>query len=215
MGQKTHPLGFRLGITQTHRASWFAHFSQYPKLLQEDHKIRKYLWSKLYNASISRIQINRKASQVELEIETARPGVVVNRSGEGIEQIRKDLQKLLTNDKQIKVKVAEVINPDTKASLIADLVVQQLEKRVAFRRVIRQAMQKTQRSGVLGTKIQISGRLNGSEIARTEWAREGRVPLQTLRANIDYAYRYADTTYGILGIKVWIFNGEILPKVPS
>lgn len=212
MGQKTHPLGFRLGITQTHRATWFANFNQYPQLLQEDHKIRKHIWTTLDRAGISRIQIKRKSSQIELELQTARPGVIVGRSGSGIENIRTSLQKLLTIERQIRVNIIEITKPDLEASLIADFVVQQLERRVAFRRAIRQAIQKTQRLNVEGIKIQVAGRLNGSEIARTEWVREGKVPLQTLRANIDYSYRYASTTYGVLGVKVWIFKGEFLPS---
>nr|WDB00722.1 ribosomal protein S3 [Cavernulicola chilensis] len=211
MGQKTHPLGFRLGITKTHRSSWFANFSHYPQLLQEDYAIRKYIWKELYKASISRIQINRKARQIEVALQTARPGIIVGRSGTGIQNIRLNLQKVLSTEKQLRINIIEIKKPDLEASLIADFVTQQLEKRVAFRRVIRQALQRIQRSGVKGVKIQVAGRLNGSEIARTEWSREGRVPLQTIRADIDYAYRYAYTIYGMLGIKVWIFKGELLP----
>nr|WDA98999.1 ribosomal protein S3 [Sciadococcus taiwanensis] len=215
MGQKTHPLGFRLGVTQSHRASWFAHFNQYPKLLREDYIIRHHIWKTLYKAGISKIQINRKSNQIELELQIARPGVIVGRSGTGIENIRANLTKLLTSEKQIRINIVEITKPDQEASLLADFVVQQLEKRVAFRRAIRQVVQRSQRSNVEGIKIQVAGRLNGSEIARTEWVREGKVPLQTLRADIDYAYRYASTTYGVLGVKVWIFKGELFPKRES
>ena len=211
MGQKIHPVGFRLGVTKEHHSRWYADTNRYPELLQEDHKIRQYIEKTLSNAGISAIRIERKADQIELEIHTARPGVVVGRGGQGIESLRTELQKLLGSNRQIRINVIEVSRVDADAALIAEYIVGQLERRVSFRRVVRQAIQRAQRAEVQGIKIQISGRLNGAEIARTEWVREGRVPLHTLRADIDYAYRTAKTTYGILGVKVWIFKGEIIP----
>lgn len=212
MGQKIHPTGFRLGITKDHLSCWYADAKRYPELLQEDYQIRNYIEKTLSNAGISATRIERKADQISLQIHTARPGVVVGRGGSGIESLRVGLQQLLGGNRQISINVTEVARVDADAVLIAEYITQQLERRVSFRRVIRQAMQRAQRAEVKGIKIQLSGRLNGSEIARTEWTREGRVPLHTLRADIDYSYRIAETNYGILGIKVWIFHGEILPE---
>lgn len=211
MGQKIHPIGFRLGITQEHRSRWFADSKRYPEVLQEDHKIRQYVEDKLNNAGISEIRIERKADQIDLEVHTARPGVVVGRGGSGIENLRTGLQTALGSSRQIRINVIEVARVDADAGLIAEYIAQQLERRVSFRRVVRQAIQRAQRADVQGIKIQVSGRLNGAEIARTEWTREGRVPLHTLRADIDYDYRTAKTIYGILGVKVWVFKGEIIP----
>ncbi|HEY9624828.1 MAG TPA: 30S ribosomal protein S3 [Crinalium sp.] len=218
MGQKIHPVGFRLGITQEHRSRWFADSARYPKLLQEDYIIRNFFeknplkLKSLESPSISEIRIERKADQIDLEVHTARPGVVVGRGGQGIEELRGGLQRVLGGgDRQIRMNVVEVARVDADAALIAEYVAQQLERRVSFRRVVRQAIQRAQRAGVQGIKIQISGRLNGAEIARTEATREGKVPLHTLRADIDYVYKTAQTIYGVLGIKVWIFKGEIIP----
>jgi small subunit ribosomal protein S3 len=218
VGQKIHPVGFRLGITQEHRSRWFADSDRYPKLLQEDYIIRNFFdknplkLKSLESPSISEIRIERKADQIDLEVHTARPGVVVGRGGQGIEELRSGLQKMLgSGDRQIRMNVVEVARVDADAALIAEYVAQQLERRVSFRRIVRQAIQRAQRAGVQGIKIQISGRLNGAEIARTEATREGKVPLHTLRADIDYVYRTAQTIYGVLGIKVWIFKGEIIP----
>lgn len=211
MGQKIHPVGFRLGITKEHKALWFAEGNKYPELLQEDHQIRCYIDEKLNNAGIADVRIERKADQIDLSIYTARPGVVVGRGGQGIEALRTGLQAALKSNRQIRINVMEVAQADADAVLIAEFIAQQLEKRVSFRRVVRQAIQRAQKAQVKGIKVQISGRLNGAEIARTEWTREGRVPLHTLRADIDYAYRTAKTIYGILGIKIWVFKGEIIP----
>jgi small subunit ribosomal protein S3 len=216
VGQKIHPVGFRLGITHEHQSRWFAVPERYPELLQEDHKLRKYIELKLgrlaqNNAGISEVRIERKADQIDLEVRTARPGVVVGRGGQGIEALRTGLQGLLGSNRQIRINVVEVQRVDADAYLIAEYIAQQLERRVSFRRVVRQAIQRAQRAGIQGIKIQVSGRLNGAEIARTEWTREGRVPLHTLRADIDYSYCTAKTVYGILGIKVWVFKGEIIP----
>ena len=212
MGQKTHPLGFRLGITQKHRSSWFEPKESYPSILEEDYKIRTYIEKTLSSAGISKIEIHRKSDQIELEIHTSRPGVIVGRSGSNIEKLKEDLNKNLKTFRQIRINVTELAKADSDASLIAEFIAQQLEKRVAFRRATRQAIQKAQRLNIQGIKVQVSGRLNGAEIARSEWVREGRVPLQTLRADIDYATKRAQTTYGVLGVKVWVFNGEQTPK---
>lgn len=212
MGQKIHPVGFRLGVTQEHRSRWYADGASYPQLLQEDHKIRQYIDKNLNNAGISEVRIERKADQIDLEVRTARPGVVVGRGGSGIESLRTGLQKELNDsNRQIRINVVEVARVDADAALVAEYIAQQLERRVSFRRVVRQAIQRAQRAGVQGIKVQVAGRLNGAEIARSEWTREGRVPLHTLRANIDYSYKTAQTTYGVLGIKVWIFKGEVIP----
>lgn len=218
MGQKINPVGFRLGITQEHKSRWFADADRYPKLLQEDHTIRNFLETNPYklksldSPGIAKVRIERKADQIDLEIHTSRPGVVVGRGGQGIEELRTGLQRALKDsNRQIRINVVEVARVDADAALIAESIVRDLERRVSFRRVIRQVIQRAQRAGVEGIKIQISGRLNGAEIARTEYTREGKVPLHTLRADIDYAYRTAQTIYGILGIKVWVFKGEILP----
>jgi small subunit ribosomal protein S3 len=213
VGQKIHPIGFRLGITKEHLSRWYANDKDYPENLKEDYKIRQYIQSHkdLKNAGISLIRIERKADQIELEIHTARPGVVVGRGGTGIEALRTSLQNLLGKNRSIRINVIEVSRVDADAALIAEFITGQLERRVSFRRVVRQAIQRAQKAEVKGIKVQVSGRLNGAEIARTEWVREGRVPLHTLRADIDYAYRTASTTYGILGVKIWIFKGEIFP----
>jgi small subunit ribosomal protein S3 len=211
VGQKIHPTGFRLGITKDHQSCWYADSKRYPELLQEDRLIRKYVNKELNNAGISQVRIERKADQIDLAIHTARPGVVVGRGGSGIEKLRTELQTSVGNNRQIRINVIEVPRVDADAALIAEYITQQLERRVSFRRVVRQAIQRAQRAEVLGIKIQVSGRLNGAEIARTEWVREGRVPLHTLRADIDYSYRTALTIYGILGVKVWVFKGEIIP----
>jgi small subunit ribosomal protein S3 len=211
VGQKIHPVGFRLGYTREHQSCWYADTKRYPELLQEDRLIRQYVAKELNHAGISQVKIERKADQIDLAIHTARPGVVVGRSGTGIEKLRNDLQAVVGNNRQIRINVIEVSRVDADAALIAEYITQQLERRVSFRRVVRQAIQRAQRAEVQGIKIQVGGRLNGAEIARTEWVREGRVPLHTLRADIDYAYRTALTIYGILGVKVWVFKGEIIP----
>lgn len=214
MGQKTHPLGFRLGITQEHRSSWYANLNKYATLLEEDDKIRTYLTKLTKTASISDIKINRNGlnDQIELNIETGRPGALVGDNGLGIEILLQNIKKLLPENRQVTINILEVEKVNLNASLIGDLVVKQLEDRVAFRRAIREAMQCAQEDQVSGVKIQVSGRLNGAEIARSEWIREGRVPLQTLRADIDYATKEANTIYGVLGVKVWLFKNEILAK---
>jgi len=214
MGQKTHPLGFRLGITQEHRSTWYTNFKQYSSLLEEDDKIRTYLNKLAKLASISNIHINRNGlgDQIELNIETGRPGILVGDNGSSIKTLAANLKKIIPRSRQLIINIIEVSNVNSNASLIADLVVQQLEDRVAFRRAIREALQCAQDTQVNGIKIEVSGRLNGAEMARSEWIREGRVPLQTLRADIDYATKEANTIYGVLGVKVWLFKNEILKK---
>ena len=212
MGQKVHPLGSRLRITQDHRSSWFANQKTYPLIIEEDHKIRTYIRREFSSAGISKIEIQRRSDQVELDIHTSRPGIIVGRSGTGIDKIKEDLQKTLKYSSQIRVNVTELKNMDADANIIGEFIAEQLEKRIPFRRATRQAIQKAQRANAQGIKVQVSGRLNGAEIARSEWVREGRVPLQTLRADVDYATKEANTTYGILGIKVWVFNGELTPS---
>jgi small subunit ribosomal protein S3 len=212
VGQKTHPLGFRLGITQEHKSTWYASLNQYANLLKEDDKIRTYLDKIAKSASISNVKINRNSlsDQIHLTIETGRPGALIGDNGLGIETLLKTIKNFLPVNRQLTITVVEIEKTNLNASLIADLVVKQLEERVAFRRAIREAMQIAQEEKISGIKIQVSGRLNGAEMARSEWSREGRVPLQTLRAEIDYSVKEANTIYGVLGIKVWLFKNEIL-----
>jgi small subunit ribosomal protein S3 len=214
MGQKTHPLGFRLGITQEHKSTWYSKFRGYSNHLKEDDKIRTYLNSIAKINGISNVQINRNGmtDHVEIVIETGKPDILIGKSGKSMDKLLINVKKLLPFDRQLRMEGVEVQKVDLNASLLGDLVVDQLEKRVAFRRAIREALQKAQKQNVKGIKIQVSGRLNGAEMARTEWVREGRVPLQTLRADIDYATKEANTIYGILGIKIWLFKSEILIK---
>ncbi len=214
MGQKTHPLGFRLGITQEHKSTWYANFNDYAYLLREDNDIRTYTNSIAKASSISNVQINRSClnDQIQLNIETGKPGILVGDQGVGLETLLTNVKKMLPKSRQLTINILEVEKVDLNATLLAHLVAEQLEKRIAFRRAIREALQRAQKQNVKGIKIQVSGRLNGAEIARSEWIREGRVPLQTLSADIDYATTEANTIYGVLGIKVWVFKSEILSK---
>jgi small subunit ribosomal protein S3 len=214
MGQKTHPLGFRLGITQEHKSTWYTNFNQYANILEEDDKIRTYINKIAKTNAISDVKICRNGlnDQIQLNIETGKPGILVGDSGNGLQNLLNNIKKILPVNRQLTINVFEVEKVDLDATLLADLVAEQLEKRIAFRRAIREALQRAQKQNVNGIKIQVSGRLNGAEIARSEWIREGRVPLQTLRADIDYATKEANTIYGVLGIKVWLFKSEILSK---
>lgn len=208
MGQKVNPLGFRIGITQDHRSHWYAKQSDYSSLLMEDSFIRSYISKTLGEAGISLVKIQRKSDHLEIDIQAERPGLIIGRNGTGLDTFRQDLNTQLGRKftpRDIEINVIEVTNPDSHSKLLADFISQQLESRVPFRRVVRNATQRAQKAGVKGIKIQIAGRLNGAEIARSEWVREGQVPLQTLRANIDYCSHKAHTIYGILGIKVWIY----------
>ena len=217
MGQKTNPLGFRLGITQDHKSSWYAKFSNYSELLNEDDKIRDYLSKFTKVAKIAMIKIGRSGdgNQIELNIETAKPTELLGNKGIWVTNLLADLKKLLPKTRQITVNFLEVDNSDSNAALIADWIVTQLEERVIFRRIIREAMQNARTNISGGIKIQISGRINGAEIARSEWVRAGRVPLKTLRANIDYCYKTAQTIYGIIGVKVWIYKGYTKTRKPT
>ncbi|MDD3237073.1 MAG: 30S ribosomal protein S3 [Candidatus Gastranaerophilales bacterium] len=208
MGQKTHPTGFRVGIIKPWLSTWFAK-KNYPEFLAEDAKIRKFIKKKLYTAGISRIQIARKAQNVIITIVTAKPGIVVGRGGQGIEELRSSVSKLI--NKTVTIDVVEVARIDADAQLVSESIALQLEKRIAFRRAMKQAVQRTMRSGVQGIKIMVSGRLGGNEIARSEWVKEGRIPLQTLRADVDYGFAEADTMMGKIGVKVWIFKGNLMP----
>lgn len=213
MGQKVHPIGFRLGVIKPWLSNWFATKKEYGTFLAEDAKIRKYIKKKLYSAGISRIVIDRKAQNVNITLVTAKPGIVVGRGGQGIDELRAEVTKFI--NKKVSIDVVEVARIDADAQLVAESIAQQLEKRVVFRRAMKQAIQRTMRAGVQGIKVACSGRLGGAEIARTEWAKEGRIPLQTLRADIDFGFAEADTIMGIIGVKVWIFKGEILPGEKS
>src|SRR5579863_9514433 len=208
MGQKVHPVGFRLGITRTWDSRWFED-KQYVDWLQEDLKIRKELEGMSRSAAVSRVEVERRANQARVIISTAKPGIIIGKRGAGIDEIRKRLEKI--TGKQIEVKVNEIKHPEIDAKLVANNIVDQLEKRIAFRRAMRQALQRTMKAGAKGIKVQCGGRLGGAEIARVERNFEGKVPLHTLRANIDYAHSEAYTTFGRIGVKVWIYLGEVLP----
>jgi len=214
VGQKTHPLGFRLGITQNHKSSWYIEFDRYGHILEEDDLIRTYINKFAEVTGISNIQIERNSSKdhIYITIEAGRPGQLTGEEGIELKILTNNLKKFLKSNNNLTIKYNEVKKPGLDAALIANSVVRRLEERIAFRRAIREALQVAQKENVYGIKIQVSGRLNGAEIARSEWIREGRVPLQTLRANIDYSAKEANTIYGVLGIKVWLFKNEILTK---
>ena len=216
MGQKTHPTGFRTGINQKHKSTWFAKYTSYSKVLEEDYKLRELFqreFSTLYSkAGIAKLEIQRKVNQLEFIIHAARPKAIAleNEQNSLLGNLQQLFKNVIGESKQLRVKVIQIDNSENESSLIARSIGDQLEKRVAFRKAIRQTTQMLQKSGVKGFKIQVGGRLNGAEIARAEWAREGRVPLQTIRADISYATHRANTIYGVLGIKVWIFNKELI-----
>ncbi len=210
MGQKIHPTGFRLSVTRDWGSRWYANSKAFPQMLLGDIEVREYLKKKLAHASVGRVIIERPAKNARVTVFSARPGVVIGKKGEDIEALKSDLQRRM--GVPVHVNIEEIRKPETDAQLIADSIAQQLEKRIMFRRAMKRAMQNAMRLGAQGIKIMSSGRLNGAEIARTEWYREGRVPLHTLRADIDYGTSEAKTTYGIIGIKVWVFKGEMLTK---
>lgn len=210
MGQKVNPTGIRLGIASDWTSKWYAGSKAYPDLLETDLKVRQFLKKKLANASVSRIQIERPARLARITVHTARPGVVIGKKGEDIEALRREIARMMGLDiKDLQINIEEIRKPELDAQLVAESVAQQLERRIMFRRAMKRSVANAMRLGALGIKIQVSGRLNGAEIARSEWTREGRVPLHTLRANIDYGLAEARTTYGVIGIKVWIFRGEV------
>ncbi len=206
MGHKVHPIGIRLGIIKDWTSKWYADSKHYADYLHTDLKVREYLRKKLANASVSRIQIERPANNARIIIHTARPGIVIGKKGEDIDRLRRELGEMM--GAPVSINVEEIRKPELDAYLVAESVAQQIERRIMFRRAMKRAVTNTMRLGALGIKLNVSGRLNGSEIARTEWYREGRVPLHTLRADIDYGLAEAQTTYGIIGVKVWIFKGE-------
>ncbi len=209
MGQKVNPIGFRLGITKSWNSRWFAG-KDYAKFIIDDYKIREFVKKKLHHAGISSIEIERWANRLRLRIYAARPGIVIGKKGAEIEQVRKELEKLVSHEMVIDIQ--EVRKPEVDAQLVAENVAMQIVRRVAFRRAMKRSVASAMRFGAKGIKVSCSGRLGGAEMARTEWYREGRIPLHTLRADIDYGFTQARTTYGIIGIKVWIFGGEILEK---
>ena len=207
MGQKVHPTGIRLGIVKQHTSKWYADNRSYADLLNQDLEVRDFLQKKLQHASVSRIQIDRMANNAHITVHTARPGLVIGKKGEDIDRLRKEVSQKMGGP--VHISIEEIRKPELDAKLVAEGIAQQLERRIMFRRAMKRAVQNSMRLGAEGIKVSIAGRLNGAEIARTEWYREGRVPLHTLRADIDYGTAEAETTYGIIGIKVWIFRGEV------
>ena len=207
MGQKVHPTGFRLGIVKTWKSRWYAE-RNFPKLLQEDESLRKYLHQRLGHASLSQVEIERKPQKVILTIHTARPGVVIGKGGSEVDKLRDELGRLTTSE--VAINVEEVKRPEIDAQLVADSIAHQLVQRVSFRRAMKRSVQNAMRAGAEGIKVQLAGRLNGAEIARTEGYKEGRIPRHTLRADIDYAQSTARTTFGTIGVKVWVFKGEVV-----
>jgi small subunit ribosomal protein S3 len=216
MGQKVHPIGIRLGITKEWSSKWFANSQVFPGYVSQDHQIREYLKKRLKDASVSRIHIERPAKRANITVHTARPGIVIGKKGEDIEKLRANVATLLGMPLQdVRINIAEIRKPELDAQLVAEGIAQQLERRVQFRRAMRRAVTNTMRIGAEGVKVRVSGRLNGAEIARSEWYREGRVPLHTLRADIDYGLAEARTTYGVIGVKVWVFRGEVFDSAES
>lgn len=209
MGQKTHPKLFRIGVIESWDSKWYASHD-YTKLLHEDFKIKKFLKSRLYHAGISKVEIERAANKAKINIHTARPGIVIGKKGAEIEKLKEELTRL--TDRETYLNILEVRRPDLDGQLVGENVALQLERRVAFRRAMKESVSRAMRMGAQGIKIQCAGRLGGTEIARTEWYREGRVPLHTLRADISYGFAESKTTYGVIGVKVWIFRGEVLTE---
>ena len=207
MGRKVHPIGFRLGISKDWNSTWYAEKGEYAEMLNSDLAVREFLQKRLKQAAVSRIQIERPAKTARITIHTARPGIVIGKKGEDIEKLRRDVSALMGVPTHISV--AEIRKPELDAQLVAEGIAQQLERRIMFRRAMKRAVSNSMRLGALGIKVKLSGRLNGADIARSEWYREGQVPLHTLRADIDYGVVEAETTYGILGVKVWIYKGEV------
>ncbi len=208
MGQKVNPIGIRLGIVHDWTSTWYASSKDYANMLNEDIKIREFIRKKLAKASVSRIQIERPARNAKITIHSARPGVIIGKSGKDVDYLRDEIGRML--GVPVYINIAEIRKPDLDALLVAESIAAQLEKRIMFRRAMKRAVQTTMRSGAKGIKVNLAGRLGGAEIARTEWYREGRVPLHTFRADIDYATARANTTFGVIGVKVWIFKGEVL-----
>jgi len=213
MGQKVHPTGIRLGIVKDWTSKWYADSKMFPEYIKSDHLIRDLIKKKLKDASVSKIGIERPAKKANITIHTARPGIVIGKKGEDIEKLRAEVAKLIgMNLSDVRINISEVRKPELDAQLVAEGIAQQLERRVMFRRAMKRAVTNTMRVGAEGIKVKVGGRLNGAEIARSEWYHEGRVPLHTLRADIDYGFAEAQTTYGVIGVKVWIFKGEVFDK---
>jgi small subunit ribosomal protein S3 len=213
MGQKVNPIGIRLGIVKDWASKWYADSHTFPEYVHQDYRLREYIKKKLKDASVSRIYIERPAKKANITIFTARPGIVIGKKGEDIEKLRGEVAKLVNmNINDVRINITEVRKPELDAQLVAEGIAQQLERRVMFRRAMKRAVTNTMRVGAEGIKVKVGGRLNGAEIARSEWYREGRVPLHTFRADIDYGFAEAHTTYGVIGVKVWIFNGEVFEK---
>ena len=213
MGQKVHPTGIRLGIVKDWSSKWYADTQTFPEYVRTDYELRQFIKEKLKDASVSQINIERPAKKANITIMTARPGIVIGKKGEDIEKLRADVaQRLGMQINDVRINISEVRKPELDAQLVAEGIAQQLERRVMFRRAMKRAVTNTMRVGAEGIKVKVGGRLNGAEIARSEWYREGRVPLHTLRADIDYGFAEAMTTYGVIGVKVWIFKGEIFDK---
>ena len=210
MGQKVHPTGLRIGVIKDWNSKWYADSKDFADYLVEDQKIRKFLKKNLYLAGISKIEIERTAKAIKVNLYAAKPGIIIGKGGAGVEKIREDLKKLTGKD--INLNIVEVKNVDLDAQLVAENIAGQLERRISFRRAMKQCMQRSEKAGALGIKTSVSGRLGGADMARTEFYKEGNIPLQTLRADIDYGFAEADTTYGKIGVKVWIYKGEILPE---
>jgi small subunit ribosomal protein S3 len=210
VGQKVHPVGFRLGIVKEWESKWYANKREYADLLHEDLKVRRLIKQRFYTAGVSRIEIERAANRAKITIHTGRPGMVIGKGGSEVDKLRKDLESI--TGRQIQVNIVEIKHPELDAQLVAENIAFQLERRISFRRAMRQAQQRAIRLGAKGIKVAVSGRLGGAEIARTEWNPEGSVPLHTLRADIDYGFAEAKTTFGQIGVKVWIYRGEILPE---
>jgi small subunit ribosomal protein S3 len=213
MGQKVNPVGIRLGITRDWTSKWYASTKNFPANVYADYVVREFLKKKLVEASVSRVQIERAARKVNITIHTARPGIVIGKKGEDIEKLRAQVAKMIESPiTNVRINISEIRKPELDAQLVAEGIAQQLERRVMFRRAMKRAVTNTMRIGALGIKVRVSGRLNGAEIARTEWYREGRIPLHTFRADIDYGLAEAKTTYGVIGVKVWIFKGEVFQQ---
>ncbi|MCH7821463.1 MAG: 30S ribosomal protein S3 [Proteobacteria bacterium] len=213
MGQKVHPIGIRLGIVKDWSSKWYADSKTFPEYVRTDHQLRVFIKKKLKDASVSRITIERPAKKANITIHTARPGIVIGKKGEDIEKLRAEAAKMIgMNISDVRINISEVRKPELDAQLVAEGIAQQLERRVMFRRAMKRAVTNTMRVGAEGIKVRVGGRLNGAEIARSEWYREGRVPLHTFRADIDYGLAEAFTTYGVIGVKVWIFKGEVFEK---
>ena len=213
MGQKVHPTGIRLGIVKDWTSKWYADSKEFAGFVAEDHRVRTFIKNKLKDASVSRIAIERPSKKCNITIHTARPGIVIGKKGEDIEKLRAEVSAMIGMPIQdVRINISEVRKPEMDATLVAEGIAQQLERRVMFRRAMKRAVTNTMRVGAEGIKVKVGGRLNGAEIARSEWYREGRVPLHTLRADIDYGTAEARTTYGVIGVKVWIFKGEVFDK---